>query len=46
MQRTLKNHDKELVTVKGQLNKVQHENHNLSNKLNEAEQVAKKIENL
>jgi SMC interacting uncharacterized protein involved in chromosome segregation len=46
MQRTLKNCDKELVIVKGQLNKVQYENQNLSNKLNEAEQATRKIENL
>jgi hypothetical protein len=26
MQKTLKNHDKELVILKGQKNKVQHEN--------------------
>jgi hypothetical protein len=26
MQKTLKNHDKERVTVKGQLNMVQHDN--------------------
>jgi uncharacterized protein YoxC len=37
IQRTLKNRDKELVTIKGQMNKVQHENQNLSNKLNQAE---------
>jgi predicted RNase H-like nuclease (RuvC/YqgF family) len=35
-----------LVTVKGQLNKVQHENQNLSNKLKEAKWVVRKIENL
>ncbi len=46
VQRTLKNNDKELVIVKGQLNKVQHENQNMSNKLNEAKQVVRKIENL
>jgi uncharacterized protein YeeX (DUF496 family) len=46
MQLTFKNHDKELVTMKGQLNKVQHENHNLSNKLKEVEHVIRKIENL
>jgi SMC interacting uncharacterized protein involved in chromosome segregation len=42
----LENRDKELVTIKGQLNKVQHENQNLSNKLKEAKQAARKIENL
>jgi hypothetical protein len=36
MQKTLKNHDKELVTVKGQMNKVQLENQILSNTLKEA----------
>jgi uncharacterized protein YoxC len=46
MQRTLKNHDKELVTIKGQLNRVQHENQNLSNKLNEVKQDARKTKNL
>ncbi len=45
-QRTLKNRDKKLVIVKGQLNRVQHENENLSIKLNEAEHAARKIENL
>ncbi len=33
------------VTFKGQINKVQHDNKNLSNKLKEAKQV-RKIENL
>jgi septal ring factor EnvC (AmiA/AmiB activator) len=46
MKQTLKNHDKELVTVKGQLIKVQHENQNLSNKLKEVEHVVKKTKNL
>jgi uncharacterized protein YoxC len=46
VQKTLKNHDKQLVTIKGQLNKVQHENQNLFNKLKEVEQVVRKIENL
>jgi hypothetical protein len=36
VQRTLKNRDKKLVIVKGQLNRVQHENEIFSNKLNEA----------
>jgi hypothetical protein len=45
MQKTLKNRDKELFTVKGKMNKVQHENHNLSNKLKEAKQVARKTKN-
>jgi septal ring factor EnvC (AmiA/AmiB activator) len=36
LQKTLKNHDKELITIKGQLSKVQHENKKLSNKLIEA----------
>jgi predicted nuclease with TOPRIM domain len=40
------NHDKELITVKRKLTKVQHENQNLSNKLKEVEQVVRKIENL
>ncbi len=35
-----------LVTIKGQLNKVQHENQNLSNKLKEEKWVVRKIENL
>jgi hypothetical protein len=46
MQKVLKNHDKDLFTIKGQMNKVQHENHNLSNKLKEAKQTAKKTKNL
>ncbi len=46
VQKTLKNHDKQLVTIKGQLNKVQHENQNLFNKLKEVEQVVRKIDNL
>jgi hypothetical protein len=36
VQKTLKNCDKELIIIKGQMNRVQHENQNLSNKLNEA----------
>jgi len=36
VQKTLKNHDKELIIIKGQMNRVQHENQNLSNKLKEA----------
>ncbi len=36
MEKTLKNRDKELVTIKGQVSRVQNENENLSNKLNEA----------
>jgi hypothetical protein len=35
MQKTMKNLDKELVTFKGQLDRVQHENQNMSNKQNE-----------
>ncbi len=46
MQKTLKNRDKELFIVKGQMNKVQHENHNLSNKLKGAKQVVRKTKNL
>jgi uncharacterized coiled-coil DUF342 family protein len=46
MQHTLKNHDKELATIKGQLNKIQHVNQNLPNKLKEAKHVVKKTENL
>jgi hypothetical protein len=46
MQKTLKNHDKKLVTSKGQLKKVQHQNLKLSNKLNEVEHVVRKTENL
>ncbi len=42
----MKNCDKELVTIKGQLNRIQHENQNLSNKLNEAEQIIRKTENM
>ncbi len=42
----MKNHDKELVTIKGQLNRIKHENQNMSNKLNEAEQDVEKIKNL
>jgi hypothetical protein len=33
VQKIMKKCDKELVTVKGQMNRVQHENHMLSNKL-------------
>jgi chromosome segregation ATPase len=36
MLKTFKNLDKKLVTIKGQMNWVQHENQNLSNKLKEA----------
>jgi septal ring factor EnvC (AmiA/AmiB activator) len=36
VQKILKNYDKELVKVKGQMNRVQHENQNLSNKLKKA----------
>jgi septal ring factor EnvC (AmiA/AmiB activator) len=43
LQKALKNHDKELVTIKGQLSKVQHENHNLLNKLNDVEQATRKL---
>jgi septal ring factor EnvC (AmiA/AmiB activator) len=46
VERDLKNHDKELVTIKGQLNRIKHENQNMSNKLNEAEQDVEKIKNL
>jgi len=46
MQIVFKNYDQELVTVKGQLNKVQYENENLSNKLKEAKHAARKTENL
>ncbi len=46
MQQTLKFCDKKLVIIKGQLNKVQHENQNLSNKLKKAEHAVSKIENL
>ncbi len=46
MQQTLKNYDKEPITIKKQLNKVQHVNQNLSNKLIEVEHVARKIDNL
>ncbi len=42
MQKTLKNRDKELVTFKGQMNKVQHGNQNLFNKLKEVEHVVMK----
>jgi SMC interacting uncharacterized protein involved in chromosome segregation len=35
-----------LVIVKGQLNKVQRENQNLSNKLKKEKQIATKVENL
>jgi hypothetical protein len=42
----MKNLDKELVTIKGQLNKVQCENHNLSNKLKEEEYIVQKTKNL
>jgi hypothetical protein len=35
MQKTLKNCDKKMVIVKGQLNEVQRENQNMFNKLNE-----------
>ncbi len=38
--------DKELITSKGQLNKVQHENQNMSNELIEAEQATRKTKNL
>jgi chromosome segregation ATPase len=44
--KTLKNRDKELVIIKGQLNKVQHENQNLSNKLKEAKQLVRQTKNL
>jgi septal ring factor EnvC (AmiA/AmiB activator) len=46
MQKTLKNHEKELVTVKGQLNKVQHENQNMSKKLTKGEHVVRNTKNL
>jgi ribosome-binding protein aMBF1 (putative translation factor) len=46
VQKILRNYDKELVKAKGQMNRVQHENQNLSNKLKEAKQVVRKIENL
>jgi DNA replication protein DnaD len=46
VQKTLKNCDKELITIKGQLNKVKHENQNLSNNMTEVEQATKKTENL
>jgi septal ring factor EnvC (AmiA/AmiB activator) len=46
MQKTLKNHEKELVTIKGQLNKVQHENQNMSKKLTKGEHVVRNTENL
>jgi hypothetical protein len=46
MLKTLKNHDKELVTSKRQLNRVQHENQNLSNKLNEVKHATRKTKNL
>ncbi len=39
MQQTLKNQNRELVLVKGQLAKVQIENHNLSMKVIQKEQV-------
>jgi hypothetical protein len=37
MQKIMKNCDKELVTIMGQMNRVQHENQNLPNKLKEVE---------
>jgi hypothetical protein len=40
MQKTFKNRDKELFTVK------ENENHNLSNKLKEAKQATRKTKNL
>jgi uncharacterized protein YoxC len=43
VQKTLKNCDKELVIVKGQMNRVQHENQNLSNKLKEANKLLGKL---
>ncbi len=46
MQQTFKNHDKEFVTIKGQLAKDQHENQNLSNKLKKAKHVVRKNKNL
>jgi hypothetical protein len=46
VQKTLKNCDKELITIKGQLNKVKHENQNLSNNMTEVGQSTRKIENL
>jgi hypothetical protein len=46
MQKTLKNYDKGLVIIKGQLNKVQHENQNLSNNLTKAKHAAMKTKNL
>jgi hypothetical protein len=41
MQKISKNCDKELVTVKGQMSWIKHENQNLSNKLNKVEKDAK-----
>jgi len=35
-----------LVTIKGQMNKVQHGNRNLSNKLKKAKQAIRKTKNL
>jgi hypothetical protein len=35
-----------LVTIKGRLIKVQHENYNLSNKFKKTKHVVRKIENL
>jgi succinate dehydrogenase/fumarate reductase flavoprotein subunit len=46
MQKTHKNCDKELFRVKRQMNKIQHENLNVSNKLKEAKQAARKTKNL
>ncbi len=41
----MKNHDKGLVIVKGQLNMVQHENQNLSNNLIKVNHATTKIKN-
>jgi chromosome segregation ATPase len=41
---TLNKYKKKLVTIKGQLVKLQNENQNLSMRLNQTKQVARKVE--